>query len=553
MTDIDREQLNELLSAYLDGELGAEEVQLVERVIREDEEARRLHDELRRTAALVTSLPRHRAPRSIAEDLRSQLERSELLDGMEKSRSVPGERRWPVAGRFAMAAMLAFFVLSALWVMVERYQPDTGIDGGSVILAQREQEETPAERLESPGTRATKETVPQPQSQARKRAAGRGGKGPSAERGGRRGVVTGQEGFGAQPTSVTAESIPETTKRVLNVGQKLAAGATAASLRDHPFASEPVYLQVRVRDEAQRDQVRARLLADLAKHRVSELTEYESVGEDARFYHSGRPGVNFWDAGEQQILVRAPARQIGALIDELPRGDVAADGVTLTIESVPYRGADQAREALLRQLGPRDVEDVYAAPHIPSESPRDGLFADWEKLLGSDPRRLAVAPEAGPAQAEEESKKRPAQASPGRAPAETESSADESITRVAESERPAAKGPEPRGRAEDMAAASSGAAEAKPAPKDAEKDAGGLPPPPSLVKRRLQELERWRDVAKKAETAEAMERPVTVVVRVVVDRPKNSATTGRPELETKAKAKRPSPKRPRSKVEKDKQ
>ena len=86
---MDMERLGEQLSAYLDGELSEQEKALVERALREDAGARRLLDELRRMAANVESLPRHAAPDSILEDVRFQLERSELLgdsieDGVER-------------------------------------------------------------------------------------------------------------------------------------------------------------------------------------------------------------------------------------------------------------------------------------------------------------------------------------------------------------------------------------------------------------------------------------------------------------------------------------
>ena len=62
MSDIDREQLGEWLSAYLDGELSEEQTTVVERLLREDASARQSLDALRRASELVPSLPRHAAP-----------------------------------------------------------------------------------------------------------------------------------------------------------------------------------------------------------------------------------------------------------------------------------------------------------------------------------------------------------------------------------------------------------------------------------------------------------------------------------------------------------
>ena len=120
MAKLDKEQIGELLSAYLDGELDEREVRLVERILQENDSARRLLDELRTTADLVASLPRHAAPQSMAHDLNLRLERSELLGDSEGLPDAVGQRWSSLGSWLSMAAMLVLVVGGGIWVL--RYQ-----------------------------------------------------------------------------------------------------------------------------------------------------------------------------------------------------------------------------------------------------------------------------------------------------------------------------------------------------------------------------------------------------------------------------------------------
>lgn len=66
---------NELLSAYLDGELTAEEQARVERLLAADPEARQLVDELRALSSSVKALPPHAIGRDISEEVISRAQR----------------------------------------------------------------------------------------------------------------------------------------------------------------------------------------------------------------------------------------------------------------------------------------------------------------------------------------------------------------------------------------------------------------------------------------------------------------------------------------------
>src|SRR3990172_3507684 len=115
MARIDREQLGELLSGYIDGELDAREREIIERVLREDESARQLLLDLQRTAQAVASLPRHAAPASILFDTQANLERSALLNDFPEPRAHQTRGRSSWAARLAMAAMLGLVLVTGWW------------------------------------------------------------------------------------------------------------------------------------------------------------------------------------------------------------------------------------------------------------------------------------------------------------------------------------------------------------------------------------------------------------------------------------------------------
>ena len=114
---------DELLSAYLDGELAAEERAQVEARLAADPAARALLEELRSLSATVRSLPRTSAPQDMLAGLWTEIERSPSgasTPPVERSGSVAAEhgqglRRGLAWGAFAVAAtlLLALFLPQA--------------------------------------------------------------------------------------------------------------------------------------------------------------------------------------------------------------------------------------------------------------------------------------------------------------------------------------------------------------------------------------------------------------------------------------------------------
>ncbi len=115
----------EQLTAYLDGELSPEQHDEVDRLLAEDEAARTLLDELRRTARLVGSLPRGRAPADLAEQVTARMEREALLGDSSTGLS-PTRRGVPWGRGFALAASFAL-VCTAAWYgvpeLTKRFEP----------------------------------------------------------------------------------------------------------------------------------------------------------------------------------------------------------------------------------------------------------------------------------------------------------------------------------------------------------------------------------------------------------------------------------------------
>ncbi len=103
----DREQIELMLSAYLDDELTRDERAEVEALLASDAGARRLLDDLRATVDGVRALPRAKVSEEFRDALRSHLERRALLGG-EAPRRMPRVHGPSTLGRrMAAAAVIA--------------------------------------------------------------------------------------------------------------------------------------------------------------------------------------------------------------------------------------------------------------------------------------------------------------------------------------------------------------------------------------------------------------------------------------------------------------
>ncbi|RME36652.1 MAG: hypothetical protein D6788_11160 [Planctomycetota bacterium] len=292
----DPEQIGEQLTAYLDGELDEPQRREMEKLIARRPEVRRRLEEMRRVSHLVSSLPRHDAPPSIAEDVQRHLERSALVDDWDGGRdeAPPVRLGW---GRGLAVAAVVTLVAGVGWFLTREGQP-----GFTESLTFREKETV------SPPPPAKR--VPPP---------------PSALQG----LVA----------SATLE-------------QKLEAGLGPQVVKEHRFDNEPVRLEVHARSRSARDEIASRLVAYLAEASLTDAGTLETAASKSAprrveaFFYRGRSGVNFRAHNEQQILVRAPKKTLKTMLDQL--ADLASGGERIALQAGParMRGAANVRAAL---------------------------------------------------------------------------------------------------------------------------------------------------------------------------------------------------------------
>ncbi len=135
--------LEDQLSAYLDGELTAAERAEVEAWLARDEHARRTLAELERTAAALGSLPRARAPDELLELITSQVERRELLGIDGRAAGVPRPLVRSVGRWLASAAVIAM-AASAGWLTFQRLNAPRKPAGGPGPFAEAPPPRPPA-------------------------------------------------------------------------------------------------------------------------------------------------------------------------------------------------------------------------------------------------------------------------------------------------------------------------------------------------------------------------------------------------------------------------
>ncbi|MBI3834759.1 MAG: hypothetical protein HY287_10560 [Planctomycetes bacterium] len=335
MSKMDQEKLSELLSAYHDDELEVNERSLVDKLLREDASARRLLAELRETSQLVSSLPRHAAPASIAADLQSRLERAALLGDATHVQSKPTphrSRRW--LGRLSLAAMLAFAAFGIYWFS-----------------------------RQSHSTR--KEQV----------ATTKGGTNVEANR-----------KFVNVESAISANRHIESNKPVQlqpPLDLRLAEGVPSESVTNHTFDSEPVVWQIASATEKDRVAVANALTNSLRTQGIPDLrsnlpkAKEAHIAADSAFFVNGKAGVNFQSPEQQQILVHAQRSQVDAMFASLPKTDVATRDVQFRAGDMMARGVEPSRKMLpivqsqLLQNAPSpQVATRTRTRHIASETER---------------------------------------------------------------------------------------------------------------------------------------------------------------------------------------
>lgn len=310
-------QTTELLSAYLDGEVDPRQKAAVERLLDRDPEARALLADLRRNREILTGLPRHAAPASILTDVQAFTERTALLDD-DDYHGISDRRTFRVFRRLiplALAASLGFAALAG-WYFYEKTLP-TLKSGGPAHWP--------------------------------------------------------TEGESAIASLARAADRP--------LDEKLAAGLPADMVQAHPFAAEPVRLAITVENESQRKALLARLDAEMLSNSIADVTEPEGpevrnqATAPAAFFVRGRAGVNHAADAPSQRLLRAPASQVAAILNDLP--DRAAEPPRVELQAGPLQvvGQQQAVDLLNAVSGPTPDQSAIAfreSRDLAAESPGRG-------------------------------------------------------------------------------------------------------------------------------------------------------------------------------------
>lgn len=148
------DNLEEQLSAYLDGELTDAERAEVEAYLAGHEDARRTLAELSRNAGLLHSLPRAKAPDGLLELISAQMEREELLGAGSFSSNAPAASRHG-AGRWLASAAVILLAASAGYLTFTHLRQGPGGLAPSPIGPV-------AEVSERPGRPSVPEALPAP-------------------------------------------------------------------------------------------------------------------------------------------------------------------------------------------------------------------------------------------------------------------------------------------------------------------------------------------------------------------------------------------------------
>ncbi|HRX83976.1 MAG TPA: zf-HC2 domain-containing protein [Phycisphaerae bacterium] len=112
-------EIGELLSAYLDGEVTEAERARVEQLLASDAEARALYAALQEMAGAVRNLPTAQAPAEVLSTVTTRLERETLLAGADPEVTLARHRRPPVRATLAIAALLAVVIGGGLYVSLQ--------------------------------------------------------------------------------------------------------------------------------------------------------------------------------------------------------------------------------------------------------------------------------------------------------------------------------------------------------------------------------------------------------------------------------------------------
>jgi len=332
MIDMEREQLGELLSAHLDGEVDERERAFVERILESDADARAWYESLRTTAAGIRALPHHPAPSGMDGDILASVERHTLL-GSADAAATEERLHVPWVGVLSAAAVL----IAATLVGINRYDTWFGKSGSTDKIASARREAAPS-------------TSP------------------------------------AAPTVTVQKRADLTSTKHLNLEDKLEAGADRDAVLDHDFSDESVVLTLSVHDSRQVDQASRRLSTYLARLGIGDAASDAVAQRTLRktpFYVAGRAGVNYSQEAERQLLLRVPVTALEELVDSITPDLSGTKRVALRAGSLTFDGRDAVRETF-RRVVPQRTSAAHAA-----SDPLDRAVSRKHAAAATKPRDTA--------------------------------------------------------------------------------------------------------------------------------------------------------------------
>jgi len=315
MTTMDQEKLEELLSAYLDGELDDQQVKWVERLVQENENARGLLNDLQQTVQLVSTLPRQSAPASIMDDLQLHLERDELLGEPVSFEPDVRKSRISIKPILSIAAMVIVVLSATLW-MARDHTPFPQRPGGDVLALAESKESTRLDKDYS-------------------------------------GIENGKSRNRGQDARLTDGHALSTDRFAsADINTKLEVGTNIHAIQMHPFSNETLRLKIKAKNTKERNALSTRLVTHFSNRQlkdISKVARYTKVKpSDGGFYYQGEPKINFTQPDQTQILVRIPVREIDRLLDEISQTEDIDDRVAVAAGPLIFRGLGQTRSTLQR-------------------------------------------------------------------------------------------------------------------------------------------------------------------------------------------------------------
>lgn len=118
MTQIDKPEIEALLSSYIDGELSERQCNEVKRLLQHDTQVTEMLNHMQKQKDLLNALPVEAAPATMLDDIKASLERNMLLDRTESEITVVDDSKRVFARRVLAAAAMLLLPIGLLALVI---------------------------------------------------------------------------------------------------------------------------------------------------------------------------------------------------------------------------------------------------------------------------------------------------------------------------------------------------------------------------------------------------------------------------------------------------